>query len=563
MRSHFFKILSVLLLILPLFTQLNATHIRGGYISAVLLENNTLTYRISLYSLTDAGSTVLFGGGDMDFGDGSNPVGFEAGNPDYSKLLDDQVVMNIFYVEHSFPGPGTYTIRYREFNRNASVANMTNSVNTPFYLETQILIDPYLGTNSTAKILNHFPFKNKVNQPYFFPINVSDPDGDSVSIESAIPLQDKDIPVSNYFVPANFDGEKILSQLQLHVPSNEIVWANPLEEDEYNFAIKILEWRFSQSENSWITVGYTLYDFQLIISERSDQSPYVMDLADTAILISQPFERSITVFDDPSDSVRIWVTNNFPETTEFNVTFDSEKYYSTPVEGKISILNTNRLGRSEPYKIVLNMNPKNWESTSSQKSTMLWITDQAGKPTPPVGLKTVLAFRNKIILNWQDQSDNEAGFVIERADSFFPDFIRIVALPENTSEFTDENVIPNRDYYYRVKAIGTEGSAYSEILEVRELDIITNLQEDIPECETILYPNPMENYLQISWDANNGLPVSIKIFDSDGKIWMENAPNNFHENNKIQIPMIDLPSGIYFIRIETESIIVNRKLVKK
>jgi hypothetical protein len=188
---------------------------------------------------------------------------------------------------------------------------MDNSVNTPFYIETQIVIDPYLGSNSSARILNYFPFKNKVNHPYFFPINVIDPDGDSINVESAVPLQDKGTPVNNYYVPANFDSNKILSQLQLHVPSNEIIWANPLEEDEYNFAIKILEWRFSPLEKVWDKMGYALFDFQLIISDRSDQAPYVVNLTDSAILNTQSFQESITIVDDAEDSVKVWVSDDF------------------------------------------------------------------------------------------------------------------------------------------------------------------------------------------------------------------------------------------------------------
>jgi hypothetical protein len=98
-----------------------ATHIIGGFISATLTNNNTLTYRIALNSFFDAGSTVLFGGGLKDFGDGSNPAPFESGNPDFSKLLDEVVAMDIFEVDHSFPGPGAYTIGYREFNRIAAL----------------------------------------------------------------------------------------------------------------------------------------------------------------------------------------------------------------------------------------------------------------------------------------------------------------------------------------------------------------------------------------------------------------------------------------------------------
>ncbi|MBR9998187.1 MAG: T9SS type A sorting domain-containing protein [Cyclobacteriaceae bacterium] len=543
-------------------SSLFAAHIRGGFITATLLENNTLSYRISLTAFVDAGSTIMFGGGSLDFGDGSEPINFEAGKPDFYKLLDEEVALNVFYADHSFPGPGTFTIGYREFNRNGGIDNMENSESTPFYVEAQILIDPYLGANSSVKILNYFPFKNKTNQPYFFPLNVIDPDGDSISIELSIPLQDKDVSVANYFVPANFDGNKILSQIQLHVPANEIIWANPLEEGEFNYAVKIREWRFNPSENTWINVGYTTLDFQMIILERTDQPPDVIGFGDTAILASVPFNSSFTIRDDNAERLRVCISENIPGADEFVTSIDQEIYYPAPVMGDISITPFDDLRRSNPYKIVIFVNPEEFNSTSTQKSSMLWISDKAGKPEAPNGLKTHFAFQNTIILGWQDLSDLEAGYTVERADSFFPEFIRIAALPENTTVFTDANVIPNRDYYYRVRAIGTEGSSYSDILEVREMDIITGISDQVAMEDFFVYPNPTDKFLIIPFNDRSHVPTYIKIIDMTGKMKSLFNPHYPLNTVNITIPIGDLLPGTYLLQLEYPDHSLGRKFIK-
>jgi hypothetical protein len=71
------------------------THIRAGEIIATLIDCQSNTYRISLIGYTDTGSTVLFGGGIMNFGDGSEEQLFEAGNPDFFQDLGDEVALNI------------------------------------------------------------------------------------------------------------------------------------------------------------------------------------------------------------------------------------------------------------------------------------------------------------------------------------------------------------------------------------------------------------------------------------------------------------------------------------
>jgi len=39
-------------------------------------------------------------------------------------------------------------------NRNAGIINIPNSVNIPFFLETTLVINPFLGNNNSPELLN-------------------------------------------------------------------------------------------------------------------------------------------------------------------------------------------------------------------------------------------------------------------------------------------------------------------------------------------------------------------------------------------------------------------------
>jgi len=74
----------------------------------------------------------------------------------------------------------------------------------------------------------------------------------------------------------------------------------------------------------------------------------------------------------------------------------------------------------------------------------------------------------EINLSWQDNSDNETSFVVERAIEPEP-FVEVATVGADVTEFTD-NVEPGT-YQYRVKARNEFGdSGYSNTLEAKAGD---------------------------------------------------------------------------------------------
>ena len=82
-------------------------------------------------------------------------------------------------------------------------------------------------------------------------------------------------------------------------------------------------------------------------------------------------------------------------------------------------------------------------------------------PAAPSGLAAAAVSTSQINLTWMDNSSNEIGFVIERSmdrESFV-----IVDMPgANTTDYSDDDLIANTTYYYRVYAYNSAGdSGYS------------------------------------------------------------------------------------------------------
>jgi len=90
------------------------------------------------------------------------------------------------------------------------------------------------------------------------------------------------------------------------------------------------------------------------------------------------------------------------------------------------------------------------------------IARQAPVPNSPAGLGALAISDRRVDLAWEDRSDNEDGFTVERqgAES---GFVEINTVSANVANYTDSaDLQPNATYCYRVRAFNRDGvSDYS------------------------------------------------------------------------------------------------------
>ena len=302
------KSIFIALILFHVISDLFSTHIRAGEIIAKRISSSSLTYEFTIIGYTDTGSDVEFGGGKFDFGDGNViEVLDEAALSSNKILLDNQVALNLFKVVHTFQAPGRYVVNYYEQNRNDQIVNMENSVDTPFFIETEILIDPFFGLNNTPVLLIP-PIDNGVlGIRYIHNPGAYDPDGDSLSYELVIPMQSDDFEVTNYRFP-NFEdfyteynegSEGGLGPPTFTLDSivGDVVWNAPGSEGEYNFAFRVVEWRKVGDE--WFKLGHVTRDMQVIIEDSNNDRP-ILEILDPICVDAGTLVRDTVNGEDPN-----------------------------------------------------------------------------------------------------------------------------------------------------------------------------------------------------------------------------------------------------------------------
>src|SRR5665647_1655357 len=168
--KNFVKYLFLIIIILLTGRNSYATHARAGEIR--FSQISLYTYEIEVIYYTE--STSLANRDNIDIFFGDNTVS----NVLLSKReqLENRTFNNSYKTFHTYPGPGTYVIEFYDPNRILGIQNMANSVNTPFYVETQLVINPFMGNNRSPILLQPPIDFAEAGQIYVHNPNAYDPD---------------------------------------------------------------------------------------------------------------------------------------------------------------------------------------------------------------------------------------------------------------------------------------------------------------------------------------------------------------------------------------------------
>lgn len=316
-----------------------ATHLRAGEIVAVRQDCLSLTFIITVTVYTNTkGTNVLFGGDTeyLYFGDGDFVDIPETPNTiRYDLNPDGSVATASFTVTHTYPGVGRYLINYREPNRNEGVLNMDASVNTMFYLETSLSVDPFLGCNNTPNLLVAPIDQACSGVAFTHNPGAYDPDGDSLSYEMEIPYSDRNSEVINYKDPNDpkfYTNYNTANEAGAGPPtfsidpiSGTITWDAPGAIGEYNIAFHVIEWR--KKNGVWYKVGYVRRDMQIIVDDCDNQRPDLILPADTCVVAGTTLNATIFGIDPDNDQVKI---EAFSEIFNFPSAQSPAKYTPVP-----------------------------------------------------------------------------------------------------------------------------------------------------------------------------------------------------------------------------------------
>ena len=175
--------------------------------------------------------------------------------------------------------------------------------------------------------------------------------------------------------------------------------------------------------------------------------------------------------------------------------------------------------------------------------------------TPPDGLVLTRDSNNplRVNLNWNDNSNGETGYFIERAE--LDSSWGLHDLVDANETFWWEAVFKPENYSYRVKAKSdfTE-SGYSNVVSV----IISGVDgEEMPTDYSLAqnYPNPFNPSTQIRFGLPFESNVKLKIFNILGQTVAQLANETMLSGYHIlEWNAGNLSSGVYFYTIEANSV---------
>jgi len=281
--KFFRQLLFVVLALLAL--EAGATHNRAGEITYRHLGG--FQYEATIITYTKASSPADRPSVGIHWGDGIVDTILRVNGSGLGELVADDIKKNVYIGIHTYPGPAVYILSFEDPNRNGGVVNIPNSVNIPFYVSTQLIINPFLGVNSSVQLLNPPIDEACVGQIFIHNPGAYDPDGDSISYRLVNCLGELGTNIPGFAQPA------ATNSFTLDAITGDLIWNTPTPGGigEYNVAFVIEEWRQGN------LVGFVTRDMQINVVPCQNTPPVIQPIPDICVTAGDTINFTVTATD--------------------------------------------------------------------------------------------------------------------------------------------------------------------------------------------------------------------------------------------------------------------------
>lgn len=494
---------------LPLFGL--ATHQKAAELTVRHVSG--YTYRAVLLTYTFTGSPVDRPEIELAWGDGS----IEVVSRTSSQFLGNETQMNRYEAEHTYSGPGAYTLYMEDPNRNSGVINVPNSVLTYMYVSTSIIISPWLGSGNSTPVTTHRPVDDNACLGKRFTHNPGayDPDGDSVSYR-LIPcrtMNGEDVPGYSYPV-AN-------DTFYIHPQVGTLVWQSPMAQGEYNVAILMEEWR------NGIKLGHVTRDMQILVRTCDNNPPYIEAEETHCVMAGTELHLPVSVRDQDGNRLRL---SAFGEILSGGKRAGLNEIYNGIDSAVYDFYWVTSLDQSrrQPYMLYLRAQDNGDPNLSDIRTVSVRVV------APPVHFADVQASLDRVELHWNKSlSPHASGYELYRRDFWreetVPDtcftgiydsaYTLIGTFSAADTAYTDYQVQEGMEYCYKIVAVFPDGDRSRESEPVCvEIPNVSPLLTQV----SVLNTDRLEGVLQVSW-------VRPKNIDSAGlhyRLYGGNVPDS-------------------------------------
>ncbi|MGB3464997.1 MAG: fibronectin type III domain-containing protein, partial [Cyclobacteriaceae bacterium] len=231
---------------------------------------------------------------------------------------------------------------------------------------------------------------------------------------------------------------------------------------------------FSYNDNGVSPNGSFRYRVRAV--RPDDASPYSNTAIVSTVNILNAPTNLTGVYQPANNRIRLTWQDSNPDETGFQV----ERSVNNGAYGVLSNLNTTGsnlayndtqivAGNTYRYRVRAKKN-----SSLSPYSNIATVVIAAGV-TAPSNLSATVLSSNGIRINWQDNSNNETEFRVERATGNNGQYSRVATLSANSTQFTSAGLLPNTIYRFRVSAANSSSvSSYSNAVSVRTFNSVPN-----------------------------------------------------------------------------------------
>ena len=495
-----------------------ATHNRAGeitfrHISGFKYEITILTYT---YSPSPADRPTL----EVFWGDGTSSIV----NRYKKQFIGNLTNMNLYRGEHTYNGNGNFVISVEDPNRNGGVTNIPNSINVPFYIETELVINPYLGVNNSVKLLNPPIDNGCVGFPFLHNPAAYDPDGDSISYALAVCKGAGGNNIPGFSFPAASNS------FSIDPVTGTLTWDSPLTQGEYNVAIMIYEWRFG------VLIGSVRRDMQITIAACNNNPPVLQHILDTCVEAGKSFSTTISATDVDNDMIKLTGTGGPLVQANNPAQFNQPVYGTGSVSSVFSWSPLCEHVKKQPYQMVFkaqdNGSPVNLVDINTLRIKVVG---------PAVKNATATAQGNSITIKWNKYGcANAVRYDIYRHNGYIgyhPDpcvtgvpawtgYVKIASTNAITdTTFVDNNngygLIHGNDYCYMIVALFPDSAESYPSLET-----CASLSKDVPVIThvTVDTTAKTKGKITLKWSKPSDLdtskvpgPYKYLIYHSQGK----------------------------------------------
>ena len=427
-----------------------ATHQRAAEITYIWLGGNAYEFTLTTYNVPNAAwdqRDSLY----VKWGDGA-----EENIPriDWQNLGDDCVV-NHYKAIHNYSTSGTYTISMEDANRNYGVVNVPNSVMVPMHIETELVINPFLGYNNSVQLLNAPVDKGCVGKLYLHNPSAYDPDGDSLSYRLVTCKGQDGMEIGGYTFP------QASQSFEIDPVTGELRWENPVLQGEYNVAIMVEEWRHG------VKIGSVVRDMQILISHCDNDLPQIQCNEQYCLVAGEQLDFIISASDPNGDNVTLTASGAPFEVAVSPAVLNPESAFGMQPQMEFLWNTTFAHIRNTPYQVVIHA-----KDDGSPVSLTNVKTVTINVMAPKVQNLTAEVVGHDARLSWTTYPCANAtallvyrkagcnGYVPDECETGIREGYQLIATLNDvsTTSYIDQNLPQGISYEYRVLAQFPDGA---------------------------------------------------------------------------------------------------------